>query len=53
MHHTRLTAYAGYGYTVPVLGSLIDAIAGLMVSHADIARHVHEEGENVKALLEI
>jgi len=51
-HHTQLTAYAEYGYTVPVLGNLIEAIAGLVVNQADIVQHVHEEGEYMKALLE-
>lgn len=49
---TRFIAYAEYGYDIPFLGKVIDWIVERIVKYEDARNHMHEEGENIKAILE-
>lgn len=49
---TKLIAYSEYGYDLPVLGLIVDKIIALFINKKDCVRHVQEEGENIKNILE-
>ena len=49
---TRFIAYAEYGYDLPIIGKLIDRIVEKIIKYDDARKHMHEEGENLKAILE-
>ena len=51
-YQTKFTAYAEYGYNIPLLATLFDWIVELFVKREDIEKHMHEEGENLKQILE-
>lgn len=50
---TELTAYVQYGYNFPILGKLIDWLIELFVKVDAGKKHIHEEGLNMKKILEI
>lgn len=49
---TRFIAYVEYGYEVPIIGTVIDWIVERIVKYEDAQKHMHEEGENIKVILE-
>jgi len=49
---TELTAYVRYGYGLPIMGGLIDFLIRMFVKKADAEKHIREEGENLKRLLD-
>lgn len=51
--YTRFIAYAEYGYHIPILSQLFDWIAEKIVPVAIARKHIIEEGENIKRLLEL
>lgn len=49
---TRFIAYVEYGYSTPVLGALIDWIVEKFIRYEDARKHMYEEGEHLKTILE-
>jgi len=49
---TKLIAYVGVGYDLPVIGLLLDFIVKKLISFGAIRKHMKEEGENIKKYLE-
>lgn len=49
---TRFIAYAEYGYSIPILGPIVDWVATKFIKYEDAKRHIHEEGENIRRILE-
>lgn len=49
---TKLTAYVEYGYELPILGKVLDKIVNFLIKKKHLEKHIHEEGENIKKLLE-
>lgn len=50
--NTRFIAYVEYGYDVPIIGKIVDWLIERIVKYDDARKHVREEGENIKKLLE-
>lgn len=51
-YNTRFVAYVEYGYTVLFVGKIIDRIVEKVVQLENIRKHMHEEGKNLKIILE-
>ena len=49
---SRLTAYAEWGWRLPILATAFDVVSNLVVKEAVVKRHVREEGENLKSYVE-
>jgi len=49
---TKFTAYTEYGYNIPLFDILVDWIVELFIKKEGIEKHMHEEGENLKQILE-
>lgn len=49
---TRFIAYVEYGYNMPIIGTIIDLVIEKFIRYEDARKHMHEEGENLKAILE-
>lgn len=51
---TRFTATLGFGVAAPLLGPLVDRLLGPVFAKrmAAVQQHMHEEGRNLKRLLE-
>lgn len=49
---TRLTAHFEYGWSVPVIGKLLDWLIEHIVKNSAGKKHMHEEGENIKKIVE-
>lgn len=48
----KMTAYIEYGYDLALIGNLIDKIVDLFFKRKSLEKHVQEEGENIKKILE-
>lgn len=49
---TNLTAYVEYGYSMPIISETVDWFISLFIDKFAAEKHIHEEGENIKRLLE-
>lgn len=49
---TKLVAYVGIGYDIPIIGPILDFILKRLISFDAIRKHMKEEGENIKKYLE-
>ena len=52
INSVKMTAYLEYGYTITILGDIIDQIFNLVFKRKSLEKHIHDEGENIKKILE-
>ncbi len=49
---TEVIATVTYGYNIPLVGSLLDRLAEMIIKKDALAKHMKEEGVNLKSILE-